>query len=191
MSGARVIGLAGLAGAGKTTTAHAMERINGRVRRVAIGDPLRAMLAGFYQSIGLDPMKIAAKVDGALKRCPCVHLSGRTPTHAMQTLGTEWGRELIGTHLWLDAWASRATAAIAAGHLPVQDSVRFDNEVELIRALGGIVIRLEGRGGLAGAAAAHPSERGVDADAVVRVDAEPEEVARRVLAAAGWFPIAA
>ena len=34
-----------------------------------------------------------AHIEGALKEVPCELLGGKTPRYAMQTLGTEWGRD--------------------------------------------------------------------------------------------------
>jgi hypothetical protein len=69
----------------------------------------------------------------------------------MQTLGTEWGRDLIGPDLWVRAWK----AALPAGDVTVDDC-RFPNEVVAVEAEGGIVVRIER--GVAAVAASHVSE---------------------------------
>ena len=121
------------------------------------------MLRGFYAAQGLAPGLIDRKIDGDLKRAPCAHLAGRTPTHAQQTLGTEWGRDLIAPDLWLVAWEREARRRLAGGAPAIiNDFVRFENEATAIRALGGVVVRLDGRRDPR--VEAHPSETGVRAD---------------------------
>lgn len=173
-----VIGLAGPAGVGKTSTARAIRALRPRAVIDSTGAPIHAMLRAFYQAAGLEPRAIEARVTGDLKRAPCRYLEGRTPTEAMQTLGTEWGRENIGGALWASRWTDRAVRHLADWRPIINDSVRFDDEVEAIRSRGGVVIRLEGRGDDVGA---HASEAGVAADLVMAVDAAPEVIARRIL----------
>lgn len=70
-------------------------------------------------------------------------LCGKTVRYALQTLGTEWGRNLIGQEIWLQA-ARKHIAWLQASGAPgiTCDDVRFDNEAELIQELGGVVIEL-------------------------------------------------
>ena len=82
----RLIGFCGAAGAGKTHAATLLARDWG-YSRVRFAGPLKAML----HALGLTE----ADTDGAAKDQPADLLGGRTPRHAMQTLGTEWGRALI------------------------------------------------------------------------------------------------
>lgn len=125
-----LIGLAGRAGSGKSHAALALVRQAGFVR-LRFAEPLKAAL----RELGLTE----AELDGADKETPSPRLCGRTPRFAMQTLGTEWGRETIGRSLWVDAWARRVDAELAAGASVVVDDVRFADEVESIRARGGRV----------------------------------------------------
>lgn len=137
-----IIGLTGLAGSGKTTAAHRLIDVHGFTRHRMAG-PLKTML----HCLGLDERH----TDGELKEAPCDLLGGQTPRRAMQTLGTEWGRGLIGPDLWVNAW--RAT--MPTGHVVVDD-IRFVNEADAVRAAGGIVVRID-RPGLS--AGGHESER--------------------------------
>ena len=141
----RVIGLSGFAGSGKSTAAMWLVEHRG-FTRVRFAGPLKAMMA----ALGLSQREI----DGDLKEEPCVLLGGCSPRHAMQTLGTEWGRRLIDPDLWVRAWRKQAGDVLACGGLVVVDDCRFVNEVSAIRALDGFVIRIEGKG----AAGSHVSE---------------------------------
>ncbi|WP_336800299.1 deoxynucleotide monophosphate kinase family protein [Kaistia sp. MMO-174] len=136
-----VIGFAGVAGSGKTTAAMHLLNIHGYVH-TRFADPIKAML----RVLGLG----SAELDGMLKEKPMALLGGKTPRYAMQTLGTEWGRDLISRTIWEDLWVERASDCIDLGGRVVVDDVRFANEAEAVRKLGGMVIRITGRGGIAG-----------------------------------------
>ena len=66
---------------------------------------------------------------------PTLKLSVR---QLLQTLGTEWGRQCVHPDLWLMCWKQR----ISCYDLVVVDDVRFLNEAELVRGLGGEVWRI-------------------------------------------------
>lgn len=66
---------------------------------------------------------------------------GKTPREAMQSLGTEWGRELIHPDIWVTAW-SNYVFKIGAGYVVVDD-VRFLNEINAVRNRNGIIVRVE------------------------------------------------
>jgi len=68
---------------------------------------------------------------------------GASPRLVMQMIGTEWGRDLIHPDLWTDLWLRRVAAQ--GGRNVVCDDVRFPNEVNVIRSLGGKVVVLTRR----------------------------------------------
>ena len=133
----RLIGFAGRAGCGKSYAARALVERAG-FERVRFAGPLKDML----RVLGLGDDEI----EGHLKETPSALLCGQTPRKAMVTLGTEWGRDLIGPSLWIDAWARRADGVLSAGGAVVVDDVRFPNEVAQIRARGGRVVWIDGGG---------------------------------------------
>lgn len=139
-----VIAFTGLAGSGKSTAAAHLVNAHGFARSRFAG-PLKAMLAAF----GLSP----AEIDGDRKEFPSDLLCGRTPRWAMQSLGTEWGRELIGGDVWIRAWR----ASLPASNVVVDDC-RFPNEAEAVYAVGGVLIHVE-RPGAPVVAGAHVSEQ--------------------------------
>lgn len=144
----RVIALAGLAGSGKSTASTFLQSKGHKL--VKFAGPLKDML----RAIGYTEDQI----EGSQKEV--VGIGGKTPRHAMQTLGTQWGRDCMGEDFWVNLWRVRA----GSGNV-VTDDCRFANEAAAVRSLGGVVIKLEGRGGIAGG---HSSEA-LDfiADAVV------------------------
>lgn len=125
----KVVGLIGRLGSGKTTAADYLVEQYG-FSRIKFADPLKDML----RAIGLTDDHI----EGDLKEEPCDLLMGQTPRHAMQTLGTEWGRNCIDQNLWVRLWLERA----GAKRMVVADDCRFPNEMETIRKNGGTLIRI-------------------------------------------------
>ena len=124
-----LIGIAGPAQSGKSTLAGEFRRIvefrGGRYAEHPFAGPLKRML----QAIGVD-------VSDLSKNAPVPFLDGRiTPRVMMQTLGTEWGRSLF-PDLWLRVWEHEIDTN---AHTVVVPDVRFDNEADLIRSLGGVI----------------------------------------------------
>lgn len=79
-----------------------------------------------------------------------------TPRYALQTLGTNWGRDCF-PDVWADLGVRRALASNAP--LVAITDCRFVNEAKAVRAAGGEVWRIVRPGaGLSGAAGLHPSE---------------------------------
>lgn len=142
-----IVAFTGLAGSGKSTAAAYLVKRHG-YERVRFAGPLKAMMA----ALGCTPEQI----DGSEKELPCDLLGGKSPRHAMQTLGTEWGRDLITPDLWIRAWQA-AVAKVPAGVPIVVDDCRFPNEGEAVRAAGGVIVRIERPG--AGTSSVHASEQ--------------------------------
>jgi hypothetical protein len=92
----------------------------------------------------------------------------------LQLLGTEIGRKCFRESFWIDKWWDAVGAFEAETRMPllvISDDVRFDNEAEAIRSMGGLVVELTGRGGLKGDTAAHKSEQGINPKLIdVRID---------------------
>lgn len=166
----KLIGLMGPIGAGKTTAAHYLEA-GWFFKRLRFADPLKDML----RALGLG----GREIDGDLKEKPCPRLCGATPRHAMQTLGTEWGRNIIAPELWIEAMRFRLDDYFARPNPigAVVDDVRFPNEVALLRSLGGAIWMVTGRG--AGEPGLHVSEhhwREVRPDAAIDNSGSPAEL---------------
>lgn len=128
-----IIGIAGPAQSGKSTLSGEFRRIvefrGQKYREQPFAGPLKRMLA----SIGVD-------VSDLSKNVPVAFLGGSvTPRIMMQTLGTEWGRFLL-PDLWLRVWQHELDSH---AHTVCVPDVRFDNEAELIRSLGGTIIHVQ------------------------------------------------
>lgn len=152
----RLVALCGPIGSGKSTAARHLCETHGYAR-TRFADPLKAML----RAVGLTDRHL----DGDLKAAPCELLGGQSPRHALQTLGTEWGRDMIHPDLWTMLWLRQAQPLLDAGRRVVVDDLRFPNEAALVRVLGGCILRLDTP---TASRAAHASERhAIDPHAVV------------------------
>lgn len=144
-----LIALSGLAGSGKTTAANYLVRECGFARR-PFAFQLKAMISAGFNIPG-------DVLDGPRegKEQPLEIFGGKSIRHVMQTLGTEWGRELIHPDVWVRAWEKGAAG------LPnvVVDDARFPNEEAAIRRLGGTIVMLLREGSGSKVAARHASER--------------------------------
>jgi hypothetical protein len=178
----RLIGLAGAGGAGKSTAAQILREIGFEV--VVTGAPLKAGLRAMLASLGVSGLTIERMVEGDLKRAPCRVLAGKSPTEAMQSLGSDWGRDMIGAGVWIDPARRKAGRLLAAGGRVALDNVRFENEAQAVRDLGGEVWRVIGRADMDPGTAAHGSERfGGPYDRILRNVGTREDLVAAIFAA--------
>lgn len=77
-----------------------------------------------------------------------------------QSLGTDWGRNMIHPDIWLRMFERQYLLQKKSGtQLVVVDDVRFDNEADMIISLGGTIIEVFGS---PSAADHHVSEAGIN-----------------------------
>lgn len=131
---ALIIGIAGPLGAGKSTAASELQKAFGGLRLPFAG-PLKAMI----EALGVAPRHLYGTTED--KAEPLDLFGGKSARHAMQTLGTEWGREQFGPDFWCRAWGAQADR-MAVADIIVADDVRFTSEYDAIRARGGLVIQI-------------------------------------------------
>jgi hypothetical protein len=148
-----IIGITGPARSGKDTVADELLRCGAGLYRYAFADPIRAMLKAGLGIDMADPWWQGHKED-------MIDRYGCSARRLMQTLGTEWGRNLICSDIWLgvaeEQFAERGPGMVIS-------DVRFDNEAAWVRKLGGLVLHVRRPG--ATAVEAHASEAGVEFDA--------------------------
>ena len=145
-----LIGLAAKARAGKTTVAEILVN-QYSYGQVSFAEPIRQFVSDLT---GIS----RADLEGPLKEV-VVPWIGKSPRELMQTLGTEWGREMVTERLWI-LKAMKSVEDLAWGRIPsVISDVRFDNEADTIRAHGGVVLHLVRPDALH--VASHTSEDGV------------------------------
>ena len=123
-----IVALVGAAGCGKSTVADILQGMG--YHRLKFSQPLKDML----KAIGLSD----EHTEGRLKEVPCDLLSGRTPRYAMQTLGTEWARDIMAKDFWLNLWRTKAQQYDKI----VAEDCRFGNEAALVKSMGGNLWRI-------------------------------------------------
>lgn len=146
-----LIGITGRKGHGKDSVGAALRGVG--FTTVAFADPLKDALKvalGFTEEQVRGSNEAKEAVDPRY---------GVSPRHAMQTLGTEWGRRYICEDVWVQAAFARVEAV--RGHVAITD-VRFPNEAEAVRARGGVVWKVYRPGWGSGQHENHASELDVE-----------------------------
>ena len=132
----RVIAFAGPAGVGKSTAARYLttEARLGKVLTLSFAEPMREMVATILWN-GSDSFTQEHKND------PLYGLCGKTPRQLLETIGTEWGKNLIGENIWLDILANQITSSNFDTY--VIDDLRTDAEATyLSNVFNAIIIHL-------------------------------------------------
>ena len=154
----KLIGICGAAGSGKTTASHHLIS-RGWVNEKMAG-ALKLMAGTLLGQLGLD---VNSCLEGDMKETCISELGGKSPRHVMQTLGTEWGRECMHHDFWVDITKVKIQNLLNEGINVVVDDIRFDNEAEMIKSLGGELIKIE-RGAIS--TMTHISENPLSCDVV-------------------------
>lgn len=132
----KIIALTGKKGSGKDTAAKAL--IEEGYQVVKFADGLKTMVRSLLYYAGFDNDAVEGLVEGDFKEQKIPELCNQSARHIMQTLGTEWGRELIGQ----DLWTSLTEQRISRIPYSVVTDMRFPNELSCIKNLGGVTIRI-------------------------------------------------
>ena len=157
-----IIGVCGAAGAGKGSVASILE--DRGFATLSFADPLYAAVSAIT-GLSVAELQDRSRKENTLGWISC------SPRRLLQTLGTDWGRNMIHPEIWVMATMQRV---MDGGDYCIPD-VRFVNEAAAIKARGGVVWRVDrrSRSTLDPAAASHESERGIPPeylDAVIQND---------------------
>lgn len=145
----RLIALCGYKGVGKSTYAKFLAGENGVV--LSFATPIKHMLK----------VLVGHEYVFGSKKNEMTHL-GVTGRVLLQTLGTEWGREIIDQDIWVKAMKHVLTDAMFDEYHPIViDDLRFENEAKMVRELGGEVWEID-RKNFTPANDNHVSEAGVE-----------------------------
>ena len=127
----RLIGLySHLPGSGKSTVAN----MTWDFKKISFASPTGEFCVKLVSALGHDGLSLFQDTDKKEQRIAEI---GVSPRQMMQTLGTEWGRSCIHPELWVMVAAGAVEQQRKLGRDVVIDDVRFPNEAEMIRRLGG------------------------------------------------------
>ena len=153
-----LIGLTGRARSGKDTVAGMLKTVvdfKSLAFAAALKDGLKTMLDLTDEHVYGDLKEVV------------IEDFGKSPRQMLQTLGTEWGRQLVHDDIWLTVTRRKIDRWREEGFAVVMTDVRFENEAEMIRKMGGRVwhvVRPD-----APKINAHASENGVSFDAATDI----------------------
>lgn len=145
-----IIGVCGAAGAGKGEIARILEERG--YATLSFADPLYDAVSAIT-GLSVEELKDRSRKENTLGWI------SYSPRRLLQSLGTEWGREMIHPEIWVMAAFQRM---LPGGDYCIPD-VRFANEAEAVHARGGVVWRVvrPGHMVLDATAARHASEAGI------------------------------
>lgn len=125
--------LSGKAGAGKDTVAQYLYDEYG-YEKLSFAEPIRRMLTALmdYQGVSYKHQQRYFN-DREFKEAPSNCLGGISPRRAMQTLGSEWGREFLGDHFWAYVGVDKAVRCNDVGYRVVFTDTRFPEEVSVFK----------------------------------------------------------
>jgi hypothetical protein len=195
------LGLVGRAGAGKDSSAEALSTMEG-FTCIAFAEPLRAEIA---RSFGIDSRMLSTR---HTKELPATALTigrsddarfirlmaelghsitaPRSPRQITRWWGTEYRRNMDGEAYWTLRMHERIEALHAQGHRRIAiTDVRFPNEAEFVRELGGQLWRIRRRAADS-VRAAHSSESQIEqisCDREIHNERSLDHLAEQVLAA--------
>lgn len=151
-----LLGIHGKARSGKDLAAKYLVENHGFTRN-AFADPLKRAVQQMFM------LTEEQTWSDELKEVPIPYWDNKSPRELFQKLGTEGGRLLFGEDIWLKRWRYHYDAYKDVMNYVVPD-VRFENEAEYIRSLGGVVIHVVRDGvesKLLGTSGKHASEAGI------------------------------
>lgn len=123
---------------GKSTVSHFVTKGLG-YHNVKFAEPVKRITAVYLAEIGIPEDRLDDYIEGHLKNHALGefgfdHLSSRK---IQQVTGTEAGRKALDPNLWITIAGRKVRKIIDEGGRVIIDDLRFPNEYDLIKAMGG------------------------------------------------------
>ncbi len=164
-----LIGITGLKCSGKDTLAECLMDVLPRSKyanlRYSFANPIYRMI-----EVLLGQKHMPTLDNGEYDKSSMIEPYGVTLRTLLQTLGTEWGRNMVHNEVWVlnaEQWLARVAASAPATRYILFTDIRFPNEVRFIRNQGGTVVQVVRSA--TGRSDNHESERGIPAFMVDKV----------------------
>ena len=153
----KLIGITGKAGSGKDTIANYLRLEHGFIQ-YAFATPIKRAIATMLDMEIKELFSRTAKEE-------IIDFIGKSPRFLAQTLGTEWGRDLVHKDIWVILAKRFYDIQSVDPYIKgiVIADVRFDNEAEWIKSEGGIIIEVS-RSYVLPCYGEHSSESGIKSD---------------------------
>lgn len=132
---------------GKSTFA---EHLTGDPKVLSFAEPIYRMLG---EVVGHSQVKALRASNDKERAVP--ELGGASLRYALQTLGTDWGRNMI----WSDIWVDRLFREAEAFDLVAIDDLRFPNEYSEAKKRGAVFVSMKPEGSSVGKEYLHESEK--------------------------------
>jgi len=129
----KIIAFTGAAGVGKDTAADIVHGWFPNAIRYSFAAPLRSGLAAMFGTAVFEQ-----SLDTSTKDSESTAY-GVTCRKLLQSLGTDWGRDMINPDIWVIR-AEELWAQYYDSDLVIISDLRFDNEADLVHDKGGIVV---------------------------------------------------
>jgi hypothetical protein len=123
---------------GKSTTSQFLTEGLG-FSLVKFAGPVKAVTAVFLTEMGVPEPWLPDFLEGHLKEASLADygFEALTSRKIQQVMGTEAGRKALDANLWTTIAARKVRKILDAGGRVVIDDMRFPNEYDLIKAMGG------------------------------------------------------
>jgi len=159
-----VVGLVGKAGSGKDRFYYAHLAKYGYVK-VALADPVKVLACHYLlNSIPLEKERDKWTLFASVYKSVFNPNKSSLIRTLLQQIGTEIGRNQIAKSYWIDLANSIVTEYLNRNIKVAITDVRFKDEAEWIKKIGGVIIKIEGDGmyNQSDPESQHPSETEID-----------------------------
>lgn len=160
-----IIGLTGSKFHGKDTVADLIQKYGtNRVVRLSFAEPIKKALSVIH----VIPYNYFD--DPKLKELPLPQWGGRTPRQLAQWFGTDIYRNQFDREIWLKNMLMRIEKYNSEDCTIVVTDCRFDNEIEFVRNIGGVIWKVDASLRVPPSGDSHESENGVSVPTDIVID---------------------
>jgi hypothetical protein len=141
----KIVGLCGMAGSGKGTVGNILVEKHGFVP-LSFAEPLKDAVARIF-SWDRTLLEGDSQESRTWRELPCPFWSkvfGKpiTPRYILQYIGTDVFRNIVNKNVWVESLIKKIDDAPDGSKFVITD-VRFENEMDRIRSIGGVLVLVQ------------------------------------------------